>query len=126
MNIALWIAQALLAAMFTLIGYSHAVPPIQEVVGAFPSLADLSPGLIRFIGVSELLGALGLILPGLTGIRTGLTALAAAGLGIIMAMATSFHLIRAEYTAVILPIIFLATAGFVVYGRWAGQGSDRR
>lgn len=118
MNVALWIAQTLLMALFIFFGYGKTFPPIEDVVASFPSLADLAPVLIRFIGISELLGALGLMLPGITGIRPALTSLAAAGLGLVVVLAGGFHVMRAEYTAIVLPVIVLAVCGFVVYGRW--------
>ena len=80
MNIALWIIQALLAALFMMSGVMKFIMPVAEMTKG----TSLSGGFIHFIGVCEILGSLGLILPGLTGRHRGLTPLAALGLLIIM------------------------------------------
>jgi hypothetical protein len=73
---------------------------------------------VRFIGVAEVLGALGLVLPGLTGIRPGLTPLAAAGLVIIMIGATVITLIAGDVMSVLISLVVGVLAAFVAYGRW--------
>jgi hypothetical protein len=79
----------------------------------------LLPGLlIKFIGVCEVLGALGLVLPGLFRIRTGLTPLAAAGLLIIMIGATGLTIAGDGVAAAIVPMIVTLLLAFVAYGRW--------
>ena len=84
MTYALWIVQGLLALLFLFTGVMKLVLPLEVLTEQFPL-----PGLfVRFLGVAEVLGAVGLILPGLLGIRPGLTPLAAAGLLIIMMGAT--------------------------------------
>ena len=76
----LWIVQALLALLFLYAGGLKLILPVEEMTAQIPM-----PGtFLRFIGVCEVLGAIGLIVPGLTRIRPGLTPLAAAGLVIIM------------------------------------------
>src|SRR5207249_8754451 len=88
MNAALWIAQVLLALLFLFAGGIKLVLPLEALKGPVPL-----PGLfLRFLGVCEVLGAIGLVLPGLLRIRPGLTALAAAGLVIIMIGATTITL----------------------------------
>jgi uncharacterized membrane protein YphA (DoxX/SURF4 family) len=88
MNKALWAIQVLLALLFLFAGGMKLVLPIAEMTKDMPM-----PGaFLRFIGVAEFLGGLGLILPGLTGIRPGLTPLAACGLVIIMLGATAISL----------------------------------
>src|SRR5258706_751878 len=84
MNVALWIVQGLLAAVFLLAGGAKLVLPLDQMTGP----VALPGWFLRFIGLAEVLGALGLVLPGLLRIRTGLTSLAAAGVGIIMIGAT--------------------------------------
>jgi len=114
MNYALWIVQGLLAALFLFAGGMKLVLPLQKLTGPFPL-----PGLfIRFIGVCEVLGALGLILPGLLRIRPGLTPLAAAGLVIIMIGATVLTLMGGELTAAVVSAVVGLLAAFVAYGRW--------
>ena len=113
MNAALWIVQGLLAAVFLFSGGMKLVLPIEEMT------KDISmPGaFLRFIGVAEMLGALGLILPGLLRIRPGLTPLAAAGLVIIMIGATLVSLSLGVAMALI-PLAVGLLAAFVAYGRW--------
>jgi uncharacterized membrane protein YphA (DoxX/SURF4 family) len=115
MNIALWIIQVLLALLFLFAGGVKLIMPIEEMTKQMPVAI---PGLfLRFIGVCEVLGGLGLILPGLLRIKTWLTPLAAAGLVILMIGATAFSL-KIGVTAAILPLVTGLLAAFVAYGRW--------
>ncbi|HEX9273492.1 MAG TPA: DoxX family protein [Candidatus Binatia bacterium] len=114
MNIALWIAQGLLAAVFLFTGGMKLVLPIEEMTKQMPL-----PGLfLRFIAVCELLGAIGVILPWLLRIRPGLTPLAAAGLVIIMIGATVTTLMTAGVAVALFPLVVGILAAFVAYGRW--------
>lgn len=81
--------------------------------------AEAPPGLLTFIGVSEILSAAGLVLPGLTGILTWLTPLAALGLVARMVLAMLFHLRRGEYPNILFNLALLALAAYVAHGRWA-------
>ena len=115
MNIALWIVQALLAALFLFSGVMKFVMPIEEMTKDMPSM----PGwFLQFIGVTEVLGALGLILPGLLRIRPGLTPLAAAGLAIIMIGATVLTVATGSVATALMPLVAGFFAAFVAYGRW--------
>jgi hypothetical protein len=77
------------------------------------------PGLfLRFIALCEVLGAIGLILPGLLRIRPGLTPLAAAGLVIIMIGATVLTLLTGDIAMALIPLVVGILAAFVAYGRW--------
>ena len=114
MVIALWIVQWLLAALFIFSGGMKLILPLDKMTGPVPV-----PGLfLRFIGVAETLGGLGLILPGLFQIRTGLTPLAAAGLLIIMIGATALTLSAGVVGAAVISLIVGVLAVFVAYGRW--------
>ena len=114
MNVALWIAQALLAVIFLFAGGMKLVMPVEELTAQMPM-----PGLlVRFIGVVEVLGGLGVILPWLTGIRPALTPLAAAGLVIIMIGATVVTLMIGDIAMALIPIVVGLLAAFVAYGRW--------
>ena len=114
MTYALWIVQGLLAAVFLFAGGMKLVLPLEKLTGPVPL-----PGLfIRFIGVAEVLGALGLILPGLLRIRPGLTPLAAAGLVIIMVGAVVVTLLGGEVVAALISVVVGLLAAFVAYGRW--------
>lgn len=114
MNLALWILQALLAALFLFAGVMKLVMPLDQLTGPIP----LPGAFIRFIGVVETLGGLGLILPGLLHIRPGLTPLAAAGLVIIMLGATVLGVIARDVVGTLMPAVVGLLAAFLAYGRW--------
>ena len=118
MNIALWIAQGLLAAMYLMAGSMK----VFQTVKARENMTwtqGRSDGFVRFVGTSELLGALGLILPLVTGILPWLTILAAIGLTIIQVLAIfQEHLPKKEYNVIPVNIVLLALAALVVIGRW--------
>jgi uncharacterized membrane protein YphA (DoxX/SURF4 family) len=116
MNIALWIIQALLAALFLFTGGMKLVLPIEEMMKQMP--LPLPGWFVRFTGVVEVLGAIGLILPWLLGIRPGLTPLAAAGLVIVMIGATVYTLAAGEIASAPMPLVVGIGAAFVAYGRW--------
>ena len=112
MKIALWIVQLLLALVFIAAG-SKKLFAFDQFAASAPALAD-QRGLVTFIGICELAGAVGLILPRLTGIFPVLTTCAAVGFGTIMLLATGFHLSRGELSHAVVTIILLALAAFVV------------
>ncbi len=114
MNYALWIAQGLLALVFLFAGGMKLVTPIEEMTKEIA----LPGWFLRFIGVAEVLGGLGLILPGLFGVRPGLTPLAAAGLVIIMIGATVLTLETMGVAMALIPFTVGLLAAFVAYGRW--------
>jgi uncharacterized membrane protein YphA (DoxX/SURF4 family) len=115
MNIALWIIQGLLAALFLFAGGTKLIMPIEEMTKDMPTM----PGLfLRFIGVCEIFGALGLVLPWLTRIQPWLTPLAAAGLVIIMIGAVVITIVTMGFVMAILPLVTGILAAFVAYGRW--------
>ncbi len=113
MNVALWIIQGLLALLFLFAGGMKLVLPIEEMTKQMA----LPGAFLRFIGVAEVLGGLGLILPGITGVRTSLTPLAAAGLVIIMIGATVLSLTSGGVVAALFPLVVGFVAAFVAYGR---------
>ena len=114
MNIALWVVQALLAALFLFAGGMKFVMSIEEMTKQVP----LPGWFLHFIGVVEVLGALGLILPWLTRIRPGLTPLAAAGLAIIMIGAIIVTLMTGQTGSALIPLVIGLLCVFVAYGRW--------
>ena len=118
MNIALWIAQGLLAAMYLMAGSmkTFMTPKAKETL---PWAKERSDGFVRFVGTSELLGALGLVLPLVTGILPWLTILAAVGLSVIQILAIfTVHLPKKEYIVIPVNVVFLSMGIFVVIGRW--------
>ena len=88
-------------------------------VDAMAAQLDLPIAFLRFIGFAELLGASGLVLPALVGVRTGLVPLAAAGLAVVTLSATGYHLMRGDgLTAAAPPFVLAVLSVFVAYGRW--------
>ncbi len=114
MTYALWIVQGLLGLIFLFAGGMKLVVPLEVLTKQMPL-----PGLfVRFIGVAEVLGAIGLILPGLLRIRPGLTPLAAAGLVIIMIGATVLTVAGGDVALALIPLVVGLLSAFVAYGRW--------
>jgi uncharacterized membrane protein YphA (DoxX/SURF4 family) len=118
MNIILWIVQGLLAAMYGMAGVMKTFQT-SKAKEQLPWAKNRSDGFVRFVGISELLGALGLILPLLTGILTWLTPLAAIGLTLIQLLAIfTVHLPKKEYNVLPINILLLAPSIFILVGRW--------
>ena len=116
MNRALWIVQILLAVLFLFAGVAKFAMPVDQMLqGMPPALASV--GFLHFIGVCEILGAIGLILPGLLRMKPGLTPMAAAGLLVIMMGAAVLSLPQGIKLAV-LPLVTGLLLAFVIYGRW--------
>ena len=118
MTYVLWIVQGLLALLFLFTGGIKLVLPLEVLTEGSP----LPGWFVRFLGVAEVLGAIGLILPGLLRIRPGLTPLAAAGLVIIMIGATVLALAGVVpgggVAPVLIPLVVGLLSAFVAYGRW--------
>jgi hypothetical protein len=113
MTYALWVVQGLLAIIFLLTGGMKLALPLEALTKQMPL-----PGLfVRFLGVAEVLGAIGLILPGLLRVRLGLTSLAAAGLVIIMIGATVLTLAAGAVALALVPVMVGLLSAFVAYGR---------
>jgi uncharacterized membrane protein YphA (DoxX/SURF4 family) len=118
MNIALWIVQVLLAAMYGMAGIMKTFQTA-KAKEQLPWAKNRSDTFVRFVGTAELLGALGLFLPLLTGVLPWLTALAAVGLTMIQMLAIfTEHLPKKEYNVIPINIVLLALSIFVVAGRW--------
>jgi hypothetical protein len=114
MTYALWSVQGLLALLFLFSGGMKLVLPLEALTAQMAL-----PGLfVRFIGVAEVLGAIGLILPGLLRIRPGLTPLAAAGLVLIMIGATVLTLAGGDVAPALIPLGVGLLSAFIAYGRW--------
>jgi hypothetical protein len=117
-TISLWIAQILLAIAFGSAGVMKSMLPIAKLAAMLTWPGDLPLWLVRFIGVAELWGAFGMILPAATRIAPALTPLAALGFVAIQLLAIAFHATRGEL-AMALPVnlVLLTLALFVWWGR---------
>jgi len=118
MNTALWIVQGLLAAAFLMAGIMKIAKSKPELAEKMGWVDDFSEGVIKTIGGLEILGAVGLILPGLTGIAPVLVPLAAVGLGLTQVGAIVVHGRRAEMQNVAVSAVLLAMTVFVAWGRF--------
>ena len=119
MTYVLWVIQVLLALLFLFAGGTKLVipPDVLASMGS-PNQIPLPGWFVRFIGVAEMLGALGLILPGLLRIKPWLTPLAAAGLVVIMVGATALTMAADGVAAGVVPLVVGLLAALVAYGRW--------
>jgi putative oxidoreductase len=115
MNIVLWVLQALLALAFLAHGWLLLSPPaelVDQLNASLPRWFQL------FLGVAEVLAAVGLTLPGLTRILPWLVTCAAAGIMIVMVSATVFHLARGEMSSAAITLVLFGIATFVAYMRY--------
>jgi hypothetical protein len=110
----LWIIQVLLALLFLFAGVMKLIMPAEALTQG----TSLPVLFLRFIGLAEVLGALGLILPGLFRIQQGLTPLAAAGLVIIMIGATVVNLSGHQVVAAVVTLVAGLLSAFVAYSHW--------
>jgi uncharacterized membrane protein YphA (DoxX/SURF4 family) len=126
LNILLWIAQVILAVMFFMAGVMKTTQPIEKLATQLPWATQIPAALVRFIGISELLGAIGVILPALLRIKPGLTPLAALGFAFVMLFASVFHLFRGEVSNIPMTIILGLIALFVAWGRFRKRPISER
>lgn len=118
LSISLWVAQVILAAMFLMAGGMKSTQPIEELGKSLPWVNEVSVVLVRFIGISELMGGLGLLLPALLRIKPMLTPLAALGLLTVMVFAAVYHVTKGEYQMIGVNVILGAIALFIAWGRY--------
>lgn len=117
-NIGLWAAQIILALLYTMPAYMKLMMSPYELMQMGLLWAGGAPlSLIRFIGLAELAGAIGLILPAATRIMPQLTVTAAKGLLAIQALAIPFHIFRGEFDALPFNMIFLGLSVLIIWGR---------
>ncbi|MGH8913246.1 MAG: DoxX family protein [Acidimicrobiia bacterium] len=118
MNIALWIAQVVLALSFVAAGGIKVSQPKEKLEASMGWVEDFSLGFVRFVGAVELLGGLGLILPGITDIAPILTPLAASGLAVDQTAAAVVHLRRREPRFIFGNVVLFAVAVLIAWGRF--------
>ncbi len=117
LEISLWVAQGLLAVMFLMAGAMKSTQPIEALAASLPWVTEVPAALVRFIGISELLGAIGLILPSVLRIQPKLTVYAAIGIAAVMLFALIFHITKGEFSVIGMNIILGLIAVFVAWGR---------
>jgi uncharacterized membrane protein len=122
MNVFLWVVQAVLAGLFGLSGLSKLSQPKEKLAPKYPWMNDVSEAMVRFIGMVEVLGAIGLILPAATGIAPVVTPIAAAGLAVMTALAAAMHVRRREPRGVVVTAVLLVLAVLVAWGRFGPYG----
>jgi putative oxidoreductase len=118
LNIGLWVAQGLLAVFYGGVGFMKVSQPIDTLAGMMGWPGVMPEWLVRFVGTAELAGAIGLILPMLTGIMPRLTSLAAGGLMLLQVCAMIYHLTHGEAQVLPLNLALFAIPAFIVWGRW--------
>ncbi|WP_343634282.1 DoxX family protein [Fluviicola sp.] len=117
-NIFLWIAQILIATSLLWAAYAKLFQPIDQLETMWPWTGEVSPAFVKFTGVIDLLGALGVLLPALLRFKPVLTPIAAIGIVLLMISASIFHICRGEASQIGFNIVFGAIAAFVAYGRF--------
>jgi uncharacterized membrane protein YphA (DoxX/SURF4 family) len=118
MDAGLWVAQGLLAVMFLMVGTAKVTKSKEELAERLDWVEDFSEGTIKFIGSVEILAAIGLILPGLTGIAPILVPIAATGLVVTQIGAVIVHVRRSEPQMIIGNVVLIALGLFVAWGRF--------
>jgi uncharacterized membrane protein YphA (DoxX/SURF4 family) len=118
MNTLLWVLQILLAGVFLAAGLAKLTQSKEKLLPRMEWVRPVPPGLVKALGAAEVLGAVGLVLPGLTGIATVLTPLAAVGLVVVMIGAVGDHLRRHEYPKVGFTALLLVASAIVAWGRF--------
>jgi uncharacterized membrane protein YphA (DoxX/SURF4 family) len=117
LHLALWAVQIVLGLMFVAAGAIKVAQPMDKVIAMFVWPGAVAPALVRFIGLAEFLGGVGLIVPAATRIAPWLTPLAAGGLTVVTSLATLFHLTRGELGMLPVTLITGGLTALVAWGR---------
>ncbi|HEX2915852.1 MAG TPA: DoxX family protein [Chloroflexia bacterium] len=118
MDLVLWVLQGLVALVFLFAGILKLTQPVQRLGNRMEFVNEVPEWVVRLIGLAELLGGCGLILPTLSGVATWLTPLAALGLALVMLLASGFHSRRGEYSRLPVTLVLLGLAVSVAVGRY--------
>ncbi len=118
LNIMLWVVQVLLAAMFVLTGLLKLTLPAEKLPALMPWTADAHLSFIRFVGIAEVIGGIGLVVPAWLRIKPILTPWAATGIATIMVLSIPVRFLRGETSSLGLNILLLVLATFVGWGRF--------
>ncbi|KAB7768316.1 DoxX family protein [Xanthomonas maliensis] len=114
----LWIAQFLLAAVFIMSGLMKFFTPIPELAAQMPWTGQVSETFVRFIGLIDLAGGIGVLLPALTRVLPRMTPVAAFCATILQVLAIGFHASRGEFQVLPLNFVLISLAIFILWGRW--------
>lgn len=117
-NILVWIAQTAVAAVFFMAGYMKLLTPINELASVIPWVQDTPEIIVRIIGIADLIGGVGLLLPSLFKIKVHYAYCAAWSLCIVMVLAAIFHLIRGEFVVIPINLILFVLLYFIGWGRY--------
>ena len=117
-NIIIWIVQILVALAFFMVGIMKLIKSKEELAEKMEWVEDFSPNTLKFIGLLEVAGAIGIILPSLIPLLPILTPLAGVGLVLTMVGAVLTHIRRQEFSMIGGNLVLMAFAAFVVYGRF--------
>ncbi len=117
LNVILWIVQVILAGTIGMAGVMKTTTPIDELAARMAWAGDIPAALVRFIGISEFLAAIGLLLPSIVKIRPSLTIWAALVIVIVMILALILHISRCEFSNIPMHLCLALLAGFVAWGR---------
>ncbi|HET8589931.1 MAG TPA: DoxX family protein [Nakamurella sp.] len=122
MNVALWILQAVLAALFAASGVQKLTRPREVLVAKYAWMQDTPPATVRVVAVAEMAAAVGLIAPAAIGTAPILTPTAAAGLVLMLALAAGLHVRRREPSGVAVTVVLLVVSAVVAWGRFGPYG----
>ena len=117
LNIVVWVLQVILSLMFLMGGFMKLAMPIEELAANMAWINEVPAGLVRFIGLSEILGALGLVFPSLLRIQPKLTVYAAIGLALIMIPAANLHFSLHEYSEIIINVVVGSIVALIAWAR---------
>ena len=118
LNVSLWVAQALVFAALCLGGVMKLTMPVGRLSNLFAWTGQVPVPFLRFIGVVDLAGGVGILLPELTRVSPQLTVWAALGCALLMTFAIAFHVRRGELRDTPFNFFVLALCAFVLWGRW--------
>ena len=117
MNVALWMLQGVLAIGFMVTGMTKLFMPIESIAAGMTWVETVPEWLIRFVGIAEIAGAVGLIVPAATRVKPILTPIAAGALALVIAMATGLHIARGEYPNIGVTVVLMILLVGLMWGR---------
>ena len=119
LNILLWLMQIIVSGSMLWSGYVKLFLSQHALATMWPWVADVSPYLVKFTGIVDVVGAIGLVLPGFIPTKSRWISHAAFGVIALMISAAIFHLIRGELTQIIVNVVFGIIVAIIAWGRWS-------